>query len=301
MFDVEDAVKQQDTVNKTNRKYITTGPTFDPRTHRTSPPVGPASLRSNCSWRTSLIDWGIGSAQPCSSFSTGWCCSHTLSCHPEARSARCRIRWRCPWAGQIPAASGAGLSRAAPHKDFLSPSSPPPCMWQTGTAGKSKTRQRCNNQIPDESERNGKQVFTSWKNPTRIAGCASFPWPLFWKSKKEASQLLYKLKAKRFQRVLIAVVYSLLIVLSWHGPAWGKSENTERCTNKITMIHSLYGSIRKEGSCVYLCSMSHIIQMNHRNSNTRAEPQFVFMFRYLLFYSDSGVLKWTHVCVPAYA
>lgn len=37
---------------------------------------------------------------------------------------------------------------------------------------------------------------------------------------KEARQLSYKLKAKRFQRLALAAVYSLLIVLrSHHGPA----------------------------------------------------------------------------------
>lgn len=108
--------------------------THDPRTHRTSAPAGPASLRWNCLRKTSLIDSGVGSTQPCSSFSTGWCCWRTPSCRPGAHSAQCHTRWRCPWAGQIPAASAVGQSRAAQRTDFLWPSSAPPCMWQNGTA-----------------------------------------------------------------------------------------------------------------------------------------------------------------------
>lgn len=92
---------------------------------------------------------------------------------------------------------------------------------------------------PRWGRRKCKTDFTSWKNPTRIAGCASFPWPLFGKGGQSVSfYIILRVNASKI--FLIAVVYSLLIVLrSCHGPAWGKSENTERCTNNITKIRTI--------------------------------------------------------------
>lgn len=50
----------------------------------------PASPTLHCSCRPSPS--GSESAPPCSSSSTGWCCSRTPSCRRAARSARCRTR-----------------------------------------------------------------------------------------------------------------------------------------------------------------------------------------------------------------
>lgn len=153
--------------------------THDPRTHRTSAPEGPASLRWNCLRKTSLIDSGVGSTQPCSSFSTGWCCSRTPSCRPGAHSARCHTRWRCPWAGQILAASAVGQSRAAQRTDFLWPSSAPPCMWQNGTARpKHITAATPKSQM--RQNKKGNRFFYQLKEPNPDRRLCFFPLASVW-------------------------------------------------------------------------------------------------------------------------
>lgn len=93
--------------------------------------AGRSSPTWSCSWCPSRT--GSGSGPLCSCASSGWCCWRTPCDRRAARSARCRTRWRCRWAGRTPAAWAAAPSRAAQRRSSPTPSWSHPCTRRSGT------------------------------------------------------------------------------------------------------------------------------------------------------------------------
>lgn len=104
------------------------------------------------------------------------------------------------------------------------------CREKHGTSGLQQPR-------PRWGRRKRKTDFYQLKEPNPYHWLCFFSLTSVWKRRPVSFYT-------SFRRILIAIVYSLLIVLrSCHGPAWGKSENTERRTNKITTIHTIIACV----------------------------------------------------------